>query len=233
MVAMKPLIEMHNITKVYAQGCEPVHALKDLTLRINSGEYAAIMGQSGSGKSTLMNLIGCLDRPTSGEYLFDSKRIDNYSEDELAELRNAKIGFVFQQFNLLSQLTALENVMLPMAYAGMDRAARKERAAYVLGLVGLSDRVHHRPSQLSGGQQQRVSIARALANNPQLLLADEPTGALDSQTSREIMTLIEELCERGMTVVIVTHDAEIASYSRRQIKVKDGQIVADIAKSAV
>jgi putative ABC transport system ATP-binding protein len=185
------------------------------------------MGASGSGKSTLMNIIGCLDRPSAGQYLIDRQPVQTLSEDSLAEVRNRKIGFVFQQFNLLPRMTAIENVALPLIYANVPPPERRARAERVLRLVGLSDRMDHRPNQLSGGQQQRVSIARALVNNPQILLADEPTGALDSHTSAEIMTLLEELHGTGMTVIIVTHDSEIAVYARRLVKLKDGEVISD------
>lgn len=221
------MIELRSITRTYLAGSEPVQALKGVSVKIEDGEYVAIMGASGSGKSTLMNIIGCLDKPTSGQYLFDSIEIQSLSEDELADIRNRKIGFVFQQFNLLPRMTALQNVMLPLIYAGLKTDIRLARAEKTLRLVGLSDRMQHRPNQLSGGQQQRVSIARALVNQPDLLLADEPTGALDSQTSAEIMTLLEELHKGGMTIVLVTHEAEIASYARRLVRLKDGLVLSD------
>jgi putative ABC transport system ATP-binding protein len=224
---MSSLIEFRELTKVYVLGSEPVHALRGISLTIDAGEYVAVMGASGSGKSTLMNLIGCLDRPTSGEYVLAGKPVQNCDEDELAAIRNSTIGFVFQQFNLLAQLTAIENVMLPLTYAGIAKEQRRARAEHVLNLVGLSDRMNHRPSELSGGQQQRVSIARALANQPKLLLADEPTGALDSHTSADLMKLIDQFVLEGTTVVLVTHDADIASHARRIVRVKDGEIVGD------
>jgi putative ABC transport system ATP-binding protein len=224
---MSSLIEFRELTKVYVLGSEPVHALRGISLTIDAGEYVAVMGASGSGKSTLMNLIGCLDRPTSGEYVLAGKPVQNCDEDELAAIRNSTIGFVFQQFNLLAQLTAIENVMLPLTYAGIAKEQRRARAEHVLKLVGLSDRMNHRPSELSGGQQQRVSIARALANQPKLLLADEPTGALDSHTSADLMKLIDQFVLEGTTVVLVTHDADIASHARRIVRVKDGEIVGD------
>jgi ABC-type lipoprotein export system ATPase subunit len=227
----RAVIELHDITKVYQLGGEPLYALKGLSATINEGEYVAIMGSSGSGKSTLMNIIGCLDKPTSGEYMLDHKPVQDCTEDELARVRNSTIGFIFQQFNLLPQLTALQNVTLPLTYAGSSKENRQVRAEHVLRLVGLGERMHHKPTQLSGGQQQRVSIARALANNPRILLADEPTGALDSQTSAEIMTLIDELVANGMTVVVVTHDPETASHAQRLIRVKDGAILSDELQS--
>lgn len=221
------VIELHDITKTYQLGSEPLHALRGVSLAIQEGEYVAIMGTSGSGKSTLMNIIGCLDKPTSGEYLLDQKPVQHSTEDELAKVRNSTIGFIFQQFNLLPQLTALQNVSLPLTYAGVPKEQRQLRAEHVLKLVGLGDRMHHKPTQLSGGQQQRVSIARALANSPRILLADEPTGALDSQTSAEIMALINELVAKGMTVVVVTHDPETAAHAQRVVRVKDGSILSD------
>jgi putative ABC transport system ATP-binding protein len=222
-----PLIELTDITKEYILGGEPFYALKGVTLTVNQGEYVAIMGASGSGKSTLMNLIGCLDKPTDGHYVLDGKPVQDCTDDELSRVRNQMIGFIFQQFNLLPQLTALQNVMLPLTYAGINKEQRLLRAEHVLKQVGLGDRMFHKPTQLSGGQQQRVSIARALANQPRLLLADEPTGALDSNTSAEIMALISDLVQGGMTVVIVTHDPETASHARRMVRVKDGLIVSD------
>lgn len=224
---MAVLIELKDITKTYQLGSEPVHALQGVTLNIESGEYVAIMGASGSGKSTLMHIIGCLDRPSTGEYVLAGKPVQSCDEDELAAVRNAMIGFIFQQFNLLSQMSALKNVMLPLTYAGMPKEQRLARAEHVLNLVGLGDRMHHNPNQLSGGQQQRVSIARALANKPKLLLADEPTGALDSHTAQELMRLLDELVEQGMTVVVVTHDPETASHAQRLMRVKDGLIIGD------
>jgi len=221
------LIELKDITKTYQLGSEPVHALKGVSLTIDAGEYVAIMGASGSGKSTLMHIIGCLDRPTSGSYVLSSKPVQDCDEDELATVRNALIGFIFQQFNLLAQMSALQNVMLPLTYAGVPKEQRLARAEHVLNLVGLGDRMHHKPSQLSGGQQQRVSIARALANTPKLLLADEPTGALDSSTAADLMRLLDELVLQGMTVVVVTHDPETASHARRLVRVKDGLIIGD------
>lgn len=222
-----PLIQLEAIRKEYRMGSELLHALGGVDVSIQQGEYVAIMGTSGSGKSTLMNVVGCLDKPTSGRYLLEGQEVQSLDDDSLAGVRNATIGFIFQQFNLLPQLSALENVMLPLTYAGMKKAERLERAKECLTLVGLGDRMHHRPTQLSGGQQQRVSIARALANKPRLLLADEPTGALDSNTAADIMRLINALVESGVTVVIVTHDAEVASHARRIITIKDGHITSD------
>jgi len=221
------MIELQSITRTYDTGSEQVHALKGVNLKINRGEYVAIMGASGSGKSTMMSIVGCLDKPTSGIYRFDDHEIQTLTEDELAEIRNRKIGFVFQQFNLLPRMSALENVMLPLVYAGVKPDERVARAEKTLRLVGLGDRMNHRPNQLSGGQQQRVSIARALINEPDLLLADEPTGALDSHTSAEIMTLLEELHTGGMTVILVTHELDIANYAKRLVRLKDGNIISD------
>ncbi|CAN5155069.1 ABC transporter ATP-binding protein [soil metagenome] len=225
------MIELKEVSRVYELGATPVHALRGIDLKVMSGEYIAIMGTSGSGKSTLMHILGCLDRPSSGLYSLNGEQVQSYSQDELAVIRNKTIGFVFQQFNLLPRMTALDNVMLPLIYArGSTRVSKEEqlpRAQNALRLVGLGDRINHRPNQLSGGQQQRVSIARALVNNPKILLADEPTGALDSQTSKEIMTLLEELFTQGITVILVTHDNEIASYARRVVRLKDGVIISD------
>lgn len=221
------MIDLKNICRVYALRSQPVHALSDVTLRIARGEFIAIMGASGSGKSTLMNIIGCLDGPTSGTYILDDVQVEDYDEDALAAFRNRKLGFVFQQFNLLPRMTALENVMLPLVYAGVPYEQRLERATTMLRLVALGDRINHRPSELSGGQQQRVSIARALVNDPQVLLADEPTGALDSHTSSEIMTFLKELNDRGLTLVLVTHDQEVAGHARRVVRLRDGRIIDD------
>jgi putative ABC transport system ATP-binding protein len=230
---MSPLIELKDVTKIYTLGAERVHALSGLSMTISQGEYVAIMGASGSGKSTLMHIIGCLDTPTSGEYLLASKPVQHCQEDELAQIRNTTIGFVFQQFNLLPQMTALSNVALPLTYAGVKKEQRIDRAREVLSLVGLGDRIGHKPNQLSGGQQQRVSIARALANQPQILLADEPTGALDSNTAKELMSLIDGLVAQGMTVIVVTHDPETASHAQRIIRIKDGVIIGDERKPVV
>jgi len=227
------MIELKDVSRVYDLESQPVHALKNIHLKIMSGEYLAIMGASGSGKSTLMHILGCLDLPTSGNYLFDGEEIQKYAPDDLARIRNESIGFVFQQFNLLPRMTALDNVMLPLVYSVSEKRGNRdeqvERAQNALRLVGLGDRMRHRPTQLSGGQQQRVSIARALVNSPKILLADEPTGALDSHTSKEIMTLLEELYSQGITVILVTHDQEVSNYARRLVRLKDGVILSDAA----
>ncbi len=221
------VIEAKDLTKVYQMGDIEVHALRGLSLKIQRGEVVAIMGPSGSGKSTLMNMIGCLDHPTSGEYLLDGEQVSNLKDDQLAEIRNRKVGFVFQTFNLLSRTTALSNVELPMRYSEIARG-RKERAKSALELVGLSDRIHHRPNELSGGQQQRVAIARALVNDPAIILADEPTGNLDSKSGEEIMQLLLSLNkEQGTTLVIVTHDPEIAQQTQRTILIRDGVVVEE------
>jgi putative ABC transport system ATP-binding protein len=222
---MKPLIQLDRVSKTYGFGDLEVHALQCVSLTINRGEYCAIMGASGSGKSTAMNLIGCLDRPSEGEYFLDGEPVATLDDDELAEIRNRKIGFVFQQFHLLPQLSALENVMLPMAYAGISRPEREDLAEAALTRVGLQKRLRNRPYQLSGGQQQRVAIARAIINQPVLLLADEPTGALDSRTSQEVMEIFKALNEANMTIVVVTHSAEVARQSQRAIWFSDGEVV--------
>jgi len=222
------VIELNDVWRVYSQGAEPVYALQGLTLNIERGEYVAIMGASGSGKSTLMNIIGCLDKPTSGTYFLDGTDISSRDEDELADVRNRTVGFVFQQFNLLSSMSALQNVMLPLVYAGIPKEERRVRAELALREVGLEKRIMHRPNELSGGQQQRVAIARAMVNRPSILLADEPTGALDSQTAHEIMELFNKLVDDGMTVILVTHDPETASHARRVVKVRDGKILEDL-----
>ncbi|GAB4212490.1 MAG: ABC transporter ATP-binding protein [Synechococcales cyanobacterium] len=223
-VQTTPVIQLQGVDKFYTQGEETFQALKDVHLDIETGSYCAIMGPSGSGKSTLMNIIGCLDQPSGGQYWLDGTEVSTLSDAQLAYIRNHKIGFVFQQFHLLPSLTALENVMLPLAYAGIPMADQRQRAYVALEQVGLASKIHNRPSQLSGGQQQRVSIARAIVNRPALLLADEPTGALDSQTSQEVLTIFQELHRQGMTIVLVTHSPEVGQSAQRIIVVRDGQV---------
>ncbi len=222
---MASMISLEDITKTYHLDTIEVPVLKGINLSIEEGEYVAIMGASGSGKSTLMNIIGCLDRPSSGQYFLAGQDLTTLDDDELADIRNQYIGFVFQQFNLLPRLTSLSNVMLPMIYADVDKSQRIEQATAALVQVGLKDRIQNRPNQLSGGQQQRVAIARALVNHPALVLADEPTGALDSKTSEEIMNLLTELNQQGTTIAIVTHDANVAARTKRIIRMVDGVIV--------
>jgi len=223
-----PAIECRNLSKSYERGAASVQALRNVSFRVMPGEFVAIMGPSGSGKSTLVNLLGALDTPSTGELLIDGEAVAGMSDDRMAELRNTKIGFVFQQFNLLPRMSALENVILPLTYSRDSRLDKTERAMAQLDAVGLGDRLHHRPNQLSGGQQQRVAIARALINAPQILLADEPTGALDTATSLEIMDLFSSLHAAGKTVVVITHEPDIAAYAPRLLRFRDGALVADI-----
>ena len=224
----EPLIELTDVTKVYQAGDVEVRALDGVSLRIDEGECLAIMGSSGSGKSTMMNVLGCLDRPTGGRYDLAGKQVSALGRKELAAVRNHFIGFVFQQFNLLPRTTAVDNVALPLVYAGVGGAERRRRAAVALRRVGLGARLDHRPNQLSGGQQQRVAIARAIVNEPKVILADEPTGALDSKTSVEVMALFQQLWRAGITVVLVTHEPDIAEYASRVVSMRDGKIVADV-----
>ena len=221
------LIELHDVHKVYDMGAVEVRALNGVDLQVESGEYLAIMGSSGSGKSTLMNLLGCLDTPSSGSYRLNETEVQGLSDGELAAIRNKEIGFVFQTFNLLPRTSALHNVELPLIYAGVPRGERRQRASEALERVGLKDRMHHQPNELSGGQRQRVAIARALVNRPSILLADEPTGNLDSATSAEIMDLFDALHRQGNTVILVTHEADIAAHTKRRVLLKDGRVVAD------
>ena len=221
------VIELKDIMKTYHMGDSVVHALYHVNLKIEPGEFTSIMGPSGSGKSTMMNILGCLDRPTSGEYFLDGKEIAGYDDDELAHTRNAKIGFVFQNFNLLAKLTAQENVALPLIYAGVDEEERMERAKKALEAVGLGERLEHKPMEMSGGQRQRVAIARALINNPAIIMADEPTGNLDTKSSYEIMDIFKKMNESGKTVVMVTHEPDIAEQTKRILVMRDGQLVSD------
>ncbi|UVI28880.1 ABC transporter ATP-binding protein [Paenibacillus spongiae] len=220
----EPLIRIDQLSKQYKMGGETVHALSDISIRIDHGDFVAIIGPSGSGKSTLMNVIGCLDSPTTGSYWLDNEEVSRLKENKLAEIRNRKIGFIFQGFNLLSKLSAYENVELPLIYRGVAGRLRKEQAIEALSKVGLADRVHHKPSELSGGQQQRVAIARALAGNPPILLADEPTGALDTRTGVEVMGLMKQLNKQGHTIVLITHDLSISQQAGRVIRIQDGRI---------
>jgi putative ABC transport system ATP-binding protein len=222
-----PLVEVHDLRKYYQLGETEVHALRGISVRINSGDFVAIMGASGSGKSTFMNILGCLDKPTSGQYLLEGVHVSDLTKKELARIRNQKIGFVFQGFNLLGRTTALENTELPMLYSKTQKNHRERRALEALAQVGLTDRAHHFPSQLSGGQQQRVAIARALVNHPRILLADEPTGNLDSRTSVEVMEIFQRLNASGLTIVLVTHEPDIAQFAKREIVFRDGQIRRD------
>lgn len=226
-MAQNTLITLTDIGRKYVIGAETIHALKSVTLTINKGEFVALMGPSGSGKSTLMNIIGCLDTPTKGVYILNGNQVSEMSEGELAEVRNKEIGFVFQTFNLLPRSSSLENVALPLVYAGISRKQREARAQRTLESVGLGNRVHHKPNELSGGQRQRVAIARALVNNPSIILADEPTGNLDTKTSVEIMQLLEEIHAKGNTIILVTHEEDIAQHAHRIVRMRDGLIEND------
>jgi len=221
------LIDIKDLTKLYIMGTEELYALKGVSINIKKNEYVAIMGPSGSGKSTLMNIIGCLDTPTAGEYYLNGKNVSEMDDDELAEIRNREIGFVFQTFNLLGRSDALHNVELPLIYRGLGKAERIEKAELALYNVGLEDRMNHKPNELSGGQRQRVAIARALVNDPSIILADEPTGNLDTKTGEEIMALLEELNQKGNTIIIVTHEEEISQHAHRVIKIRDGMVESD------
>ncbi len=224
---MNPIITVKELRKTYIMGVEEIHALKNVSVDIRKNEYVALMGPSGSGKSTLMNLLGCLDTPSSGNYFLNDIDVSQMTDGELAEVRNKEIGFVFQTFNLLPRLSSLDNVALPLVYAGLGKKARKEKAAKALNAVGLGDRMDHRPNELSGGQRQRVAIARALVNDPAIILADEPTGNLDTKTSIEIMEILERLHEQGNTIILVTHEPDIAEHAHRIIRLRDGLVESD------
>lgn len=221
------IINFDNITKIYEIGTVQVPALRGISMVVDKNEYIALMGPSGSGKSTLMNLIGCLDTPTSGEYLFEGKDVSRFTDDQLAEIRNRKIGFVFQNFNLIPRSNVFHNVELPMIYAGESSSSRKKKTLEAIEKVGLTDRMHHKPNELSGGQRQRVAIARALVNNPSIILADEPTGNLDTKTGEEIMAIFEDLYKAGNTIILVTHEEDIASHARRVVRLRDGHVEID------
>jgi putative ABC transport system ATP-binding protein len=227
------MIDLRDISKIYYRGAEELQILKQISLTVQKGDFAAIIGPSGSGKSTLMNMIGLLDAPTSGSYTLDGVATEKMSDNQLAELRNQKLGFIFQQFNLLPRLTAIENVELPMIYAGYTQKQRRDQAMNMLSMLGMGERGHHKPSELSGGQQQRVAIARALALSPSIILADEPTGALDSKTGEEVLELIMKLNAQGNTIVLITHDPSIAEHANRVISLRDGEILSDIRKTAM
>jgi putative ABC transport system ATP-binding protein len=226
-----PVAELLNVDKIYGQGEAQVKALDNLCLRVERGDYLAVMGASGSGKSTAMNIIGCLDRPTSGTYRLNGVAVETLSDDQLADVRNRELGFVFQQFHLLPQLTAMENVMLPMVYAGVPASERRRRAQEALERVGLGQRLNNKPNQLSGGQQQRVAIARAIINNPAMLLADEPTGALDSRTTEEVLAIFDELHRSGITLVLVTHEDEVAARAEQVVQFRDGRLIGSVDQS--
>ncbi|MFN8286243.1 MAG: ABC transporter ATP-binding protein [Chitinophagales bacterium] len=226
-MAVNSVISIEHISKRYVMGSQVIMALRDVSLNINKNEYVALMGPSGSGKSTLMNILGCLDSPTDGSYVLNGQEVSKMTDDELARVRNKEIGFIFQTFNLLPRLSALENVALPMIYAGMSKAERTQRAEAVMEMVSLKDRMHHKPNELSGGQRQRVAIARALVNNPSIILADEPTGNLDTKTSYEIMNIFEEINNKGNTVIVVTHEEDIARHAKRILRLRDGKIETD------
>lgn len=230
---MQPIIELSNIKKEYKIGTEEIHALSGVSLNIYKNEYVALMGPSGSGKSTLMNMLGCLDSPTSGEYILNNLAVAKMTDNELAEVRNKQIGFVFQTFNLLPRSSTLENVMLPLIYAGIEKSKRIEMAKNVLEQVGLGNRMTHKPNELSGGQRQRVAIARALVNNPAIILADEPTGNLDSKTSVEIMGLLEDIHKKGNTIILVTHEEDIAMHAHRIVRLKDGIVESDTENKTI
>jgi len=231
MQEIRPIISVKELSRTYVMGTEMVHALRSVSLEIRKNEYVALMGPSGSGKSTLMNILGCLDTPSSGEYYLNDQLVSDMRDGELAAIRNKEIGFVFQTFNLLPRLSALDNVALPLVYAGMGRSKREEVAEHVLEQVGLSDRMYHKPNELSGGQRQRVAIARALVNNPSIILADEPTGNLDTKTSLEIMDIFGKLHALGNTIILVTHEPDIALYAHRVVKLRDGYVESDAANA--